>query len=251
MSLEQVKDRTSSASGEDGGLFDEMVVAYSLRRKTAQDFLVSALAESHSKSFRSYIHRVQFTTVGDASVLGEPFLPRMLKSGKELSTNTRSLEDTWELSISPELDEPLHILTRNLEFLVRALSTATYRRVWREALARLQDQLWQEILLRQSFTTFGAAQFLRDGSAIFAVVDRYIPGGSAAMTTLHEGMRLLNLPVETEGGDLTLKQASDRVFVDNDEARKVLEELQLESLTPQNARYILQRRVENSEDVEW
>jgi hypothetical protein len=64
-------------------------------------------------------------------------------------------------------------------------------------------------------------------------------------------MRLLNLPVESEGGGLTLKQASDRVFVDNDEARKVLEELQLESLTPQNARYILQRRVENSEDVEW
>jgi hypothetical protein len=75
MSLEQVKDRTSSATGEDGGLFDEMVVAYSLRRKTAQDFLVSALAESHSKAFRSYIHRVQFTTVGDASVLGEPAYP--------------------------------------------------------------------------------------------------------------------------------------------------------------------------------
>jgi len=229
MSLEQVKDRTSSATGEDGGLFDEMVVAYSLRRKTAQDFLVFALVESHSKAFRSYMHRVQFTTVGDASVL----------------------EDTWELSISPELDEPLHILTRNLEFLAKALSTATYRRVWREALTRLQDQLWQEVLLRQSFTTFGAAQFLRDGSAIFALVDRYIPGGSAAMATLHEGMRLLNLPVEMEGGGLTLKQASDRVFVDNDEARKVLEELQFESLTPQNARYILQRRVENSEDVEW
>lgn len=80
-------------------------------------------------------------------------------------------------------------------------------------------------------------------------------------------MRLLNLPVEsrrsssqddegtksaaTNGSGLTLKEASDRVFIDNDEARKVLEELQLESLTPQNARYILQRRVENGENVEW
>lgn len=165
-------------------------------------------------------------------------------------------EDTSQLSISPELDEPLHILSRNLEFLAKALSTATYRRVWREALAKLQDQLWNDVLLRQSFTTFGAAQFLRDGSAIFALVDRYIPSGSSVMAALHEGMQLLNLPVEIEGegegaNGMTLKQASDRVFVDNDEARKVLEELGLEFLTPQNARYILQRRVENSEDVEW
>lgn len=74
------------------------------------------------------------------------------------------------------------------------------------------------------------------------------------MAALHDGLQLLNLSVEIEGecaSGITLKKASDRVFVDNDEARKVLEELQLESLTPQNARYILQRRVENSEDVEW
>lgn len=72
------------------------------------------------------------------------------------------------------------------------------------------------------------------------------------MASLQDGMRLLNLPVESDGGDLTLKEASDRVFMDNDEARRVLEELQLDALTqPQNARYILQRRVENSENVEW
>lgn len=71
MSFDEVKDRTSNATGEDGGLFDEMVVAYSQRRKTAQDFLVSALAESHSKAFRPYVSRVQYTTVGDSSELGK------------------------------------------------------------------------------------------------------------------------------------------------------------------------------------
>jgi RAD50-interacting protein 1 len=112
--------------------------------------------------------------------------------------------------------------------------------------------------MRQSFTTFGATQFSRDGSALFALVDRYIPSGSAAMASLHDGMRLLTLPVEADdqgegarGKALTLKEASDRVFVDNDEARKVLDELQLDTLTPQKARNILQRRVENSENVEW
>lgn len=109
--------------------------------------------------------------------------------------------------------------------------------------------------MRQTFTSFGAKQFLHDGRAIFNLVDRYIPGGSGAMATLYEGMQLLNLPVEdqSEGGPkcMTLKDASDRVFTDNSEARGVMEELGLDLITPQNARSILQRRVENNEDVEW
>jgi RAD50-interacting protein 1 len=176
-------------------------------------------------------------------------------------------EDSWQLTTSPELDEPLHVLTRNFEFLTKALSTAAFRRIWREALGKLQDQLWNDALLRHHFTTFGATQFLRDGEAVFSLIERYIPGGSAAMSTLYDGMRLLSLPVDSQSSSsqdeegkksaatqysgLTLKEASDRVFIDNEEARKVLEELHLESLTPQNARYILQRRVENGENVEW
>lgn len=147
----------------------------------------------------------------------------------------------------------MDILTRNLGFLARTLSTATFRRIWREALNRLQDQLWNEVLLRQTFTTSGAAQFQRDSHAIFALVDRYIPGGSSAMSDLQDGITLLSLPVELEGENkgLTLKEASDRVFQDNDEARKVLEELHVTEITPQAARNILQKRVENSENVEW
>ncbi|KAK7408276.1 hypothetical protein QQX98_009534 [Neonectria punicea] len=230
MSYDDVKDRTSAAvgqEGDDGALFDETVAAYSLRRKASQELLVSALVASHSKAFRAYTTRVQWTTVGDTAVLDD-------------------------LTITPELDEPLRILRRNFDFLVKSLSTSTFRRVWRDALAKLQDLLWQDVLLRQSFTTYGAAQFLRDGTAISALVERYIPGGSSALDSLHEGLRLLTLPVDaSETVGLTLKEASDRVFTDNDEARKVLEELGLGALSPPNARNILQRRVENNENVGW
>ncbi|KAM5352021.1 hypothetical protein ACJ41O_004744 [Fusarium nematophilum] len=230
MSYDDVKGRTSTAVGqerEDGALFDETVTAYSMRRKAAQELLVGALVESHSKAFRAYSTRVQWTTVGETAVLDEA-------------------------TITPELDEPLRILQRNFDFLIKALSTAAFRRIWRDALGKLQDHLWQSVLLRQSFTTYGATQFRRDGAALVAVVERYIPGGSSTLDSLTEGMRLLGLPIEAgEPGGLTLKEASDRVFKDNDEARKVLEELQLEELTPQNARNILQRRVENNENVGW
>lgn len=130
---------------------------------------------------------------------------------------------------------------------MKALSTAAFRRIWREALDKLQDTIWTEVLMRQNFTTFGAAQFLRDLHAIASLVNRYIPDGSAALASLWDGVRLLNLPLEAQEGGVSLKQASDRVFTDNAEAKKLLEELDIETLTPANARQILQRRVENSE----
>ncbi|KAH8706717.1 TIP-1 family-domain-containing protein [Ilyonectria robusta] len=230
MSYDDVKNRTSATGGDegdDGALFDETVAAYSQRRKAGQDLLVGALVESHSKAFRAYCTRVQWTTVGDTAVLDD-------------------------LTITPELDEPLRILRRNFDFLAKALSTAAFRRVWRDALSKLQDLLWNDVLLRHSFTAYGAAQFHRDGTAISTLIEHYITGGSSALDSLHEGLRLLNLPVEaSEEGALTLKEGSDRVFTDNDAARKVLEELELEALSPPVARKILLRRVENSENVGW
>ncbi len=111
--------------------------------------------------------------------------------------------------------------------------------------------LWTDVLMRQSFTTFGAAQFVRDVHAILSLVERYVPDGSGfVLASLSDGAKLLSLPVgpPDDGGDvMTLKQASDRVFTDNTEAKKVLQELDIDTLTPANARHILQRRVENSE----
>lgn len=160
-------------------------------------------------------------------------------------------DDALQLSISPELDELLHVLRRNLDFLHRALSAASFRRVWRDALERLQDTLWNDVLLKQSFTSLGAAQFAHDGAAVCALVDGYMAGGSAALAALCDGTRLLGLPVDGGAGVVTLGQASDRAFTDNDEARRLLDDLQLKALTPLNARYILQRRVENGENIEW
>ncbi|KJZ76781.1 hypothetical protein HIM_03658 [Hirsutella minnesotensis 3608] len=222
---------TSAGADAESGIFDETVAAYLKRRRAAEELLVGALADSHSKAFRSYINQVQWTTVGETAVL----------------------DDQSQLTVTPELDEPLHILKRNLDFSSKALSTASFRRVWHDALERLQDTLWNGVLVRQSFTTLGAAQFSHDGSTIFALVDRYIPGGSATLTTLREGILLLNLPTATEEGPdgVTLKEASDRAYTNNNEARTLLEELGLGALTPMNARHVLERRVENNENIGW
>ncbi|KAK1251690.1 hypothetical protein MKX07_007169 [Trichoderma sp. CBMAI-0711] len=229
---DDLKERTVAAvdeGNENGAIFDETIAAYTNRRKAGEGLLVGALVESHSKALRAYTHNVQWTTVGESA----------------------TPDDSSALSITPELDEPLSVLKRNLEFLGKALSAASYRRVWRDALDKLQDLLWSSVLTRQTFTTLGAAQFAHDCASIFSLVDRFIPNGSAALEALREGLVLLNLPASAEGEGMTLKQASDRAFRDNDEARRVLEELELVALTPLNARQILQKRVENNENVGW
>ncbi|GAB1317546.1 TIP-1 family-domain-containing protein [Madurella fahalii] len=225
MSYDHVRDRTSAAVGseEDNGvLFDETIAAYSQRRQRAQEFLSEALVDSHRKAFKAYLHRPQWSTIAeDASPA--------------------------DLAVTVELDEPLIILKRDLDFLSRALGTAVFRRVWREAFEKLNNTLWSEVLMSHKFTASGAAQFMRDVHAISALVERYIPDGSSSLGSLSDALRLLNLPVEVQEGTMSLKHATDMVFTDNTEAKKVLNELEIDSLTPANARQILQRRVENAE----
>jgi RAD50-interacting protein 1 len=112
----------------------------------------------------------------------------------------------------------------------------------------MQAMLWTDVLMSHKFTALGAMQFMRDLNAIISLVERFIPNGMAPLGGLLDAVRLLNLPISPEGqGEVSLKIASDRVFTDNTEAKKMLEELGIDTLTPANARKVLQRRVENNE----
>ncbi|KAK4250015.1 RINT1-like protein [Corynascus novoguineensis] len=224
MSYDHVRDKTSAAVGkeEDSGvLFDETIAAFSQRRKRAEEFLSESLVESHRKAFKAYLHRPQWSTIAD--------------------------DASGDLGVTAELDEPLLVLKRDLGFLQRALGTAVFRRVWREALEKLNNTLWSDVLMSHKFTASGAAQFSRDLQAISALIERYIPDGSSSLDSLSDAIRLLNLPVDAPEGGMSLKRATDMIFTDNTEAKKVLDELQIDSLTSANARQILQRRIENAE----
>jgi len=243
MSYDQVKDRTSSAVGteeDSGALFDETIAAYSARRKRAEEFLSEALVDSHRKIFRAYLSRPQWTTIADDT-------------------------DSYQLAITPELEEPLRVsldhgremgqaadcdqvLKRDFDFLCRALGTAAFRRVWRVALEKLNALLWNDVLMSNKFTTSGASQFIQDVRAITALIERYIPDGSSSLGSLCEALQLLNLPIEAKEENMTsLREVADLVFTDNAEAKSVLDRLEIDMLTPANARQILQHRVEIAE----
>lgn len=229
-------------------MFDETITSYKNRRKGAEGYLVSALLAAHQKAFRSYLSKTEWSIIGSDSD-GKRQIPNFPSSRiheVHLTKSHSSKVDTSSLSITPELDEPLRTMRKNFEFLQPALSTTVFRRVWREVLGKLSDQLWEGVLMRNTFTTLGAAQLVRDLEAVTALVDRFIPDGSSALVAVLEGAAVLNLPLEpADAAALGLQQASDRFFKDNTEAKAALEELGIETLTPAHARQVVQKRVEN------
>lgn len=140
-------------------------------------------------------------------------------------------------------------LKQQMNFLHRALAYPPFRRIWRAAFEYLQDLLWKDVLLRQDFTTLGAARFRQDLLAIQSVVNSVASetGTAFGMPRLNEGVALLNLRLEIDEGhdpQLSLGDASHKIFAGNAEAEEVLQNLGMTHLSRNDARSILQRRVE-------
>jgi hypothetical protein len=91
-------------------------------------------------------------------------------------------------------------LTDYLTFLHKALGKVPLRRVCRQLCHAIQTFLWDQLLVRNSFSTAGATQLKTDLTALCAIIDQYVGTGQAerGMRRLHDGVALLSLPVKSE-----------------------------------------------------
>lgn len=130
-------------------------------------------------------------------------------------------------------------------FLRDTISYAAYRRIWRECFDTLQDLLFQEVLLKQTFTTLGAARLMGDIDAIQSVVDSTSRGAGSAlsMPKLKDGVTLLNVPLEAAEGRMSLKEVYEKICSAT-QSDEVFEQLGLTRLTSLEARKIMQNRIE-------
>jgi hypothetical protein len=139
-----------------------------------------------------------------------------------------------------------------MDYLHKTLSYPTFRRIWRVVFDTLQDLLWNELLVKQDFTTLGAARLMQDILAIKSIVDlstsSFGPGTALGMPKLREGVQLLNLPLEAQTpNDVSLAEAAKGIYSSNSEASAILERLGFSHLSRADARIVLGRRVEASE----
>jgi hypothetical protein len=137
-----------------------------------------------------------------------------------------------------------------MAYLYKTISYTSFMRIWRQAISTLEDLLWGEVLLKQDFTTLGAARFAQDLRGIQNVFGMYFDMGtesSFTMMRLAQGIRLLNLPVKAEEGEMSLLEAAEKIFASREDCEAVLRTLSLDLLGNTHARQIMQRRVEASD----
>ncbi|KAJ5887957.1 hypothetical protein N7495_007998 [Penicillium taxi] len=243
MSIAEVASRTSPAvtntgssndgTPSDGALFDETASAYRRLRLRSESIITSTLASNINTALKPYSRVSTWTT------LSSP-LDGAIPS---------------HLSLSPDLAPTIRSLATQLSFLSKALGMAPLRRVSRQLLLSIQNYIWDHVLTRNTFSATGAAQIASDIEQLSTAIDNSLAVTGHAgdslqiMKKLNEGLRLLNLSTDSEarnadetGADLW--SVEKRLFRDNESARAMLAELEIDSLTEAEARSILKRRVE-------
>lgn len=246
MSVAEVASRTSpavanhdpaSAQTSEGALFDETASAYRHLRLQSESILTSTLTSNVTTALRPYSRLATWATLSTPS------------AGATTSS----------LALSSDLAHPMRVLSTQLNFLARALGVAPLRRVSRQLLLSIQNYIWDNVLMRNNFSETGAAQLASDVDHLCSVVDNalglagHVGGSTRIVKKLNEGLRILNLRAaadpsaenaEGDGATLELWDVEKRLFKDNESARAVLAELEIDGLAEAEGRSVLERRVE-------
>ncbi|KAL5334020.1 TIP-1 family-domain-containing protein [Aspergillus crustosus] len=249
MSVADVASRTSPAIHTDqaqaespgGALFDETASAYRRLRMRSESIITSTLTDNVRSALKSYSRVSTWATISSHSAAANAPLPP-----------------------SADLAPAMRTLSTTISFLSRALGVAPLRRIVRQILLATQTYLWSNILLRNTFSISGAAQLASDIDHLCNVVDvalgsaAPLGGSKSIIQKLHDGLFILNLHIQAPKADqqgepatknkpdngLDLWNVEKRLFRDNESAREVLAELDIETLTETEARSVLEKRVE-------
>ena len=229
MSLQYIEERTSGALGhpeESGTLFDVTAVNYQRLRTRAEASIQDMLSRSIRELLRPY-----------GSV-------NLWSSLSSVPSNS--------LALSAELDATVQQLDEYLSFLAKVLSQVPLRRIVRHIALIIQTYLWDSVLMRNTFSASGIAQFQRDIDAVWGTIDRWVGErqGEMSMRKLKEALILMQLPVQNKNGNEgdkdvspTLQEVDRKVFEDQVGAREVLDELGFEVLELRDVRNVLQRMI--------
>ncbi|KAE8335920.1 hypothetical protein BDV24DRAFT_155604 [Aspergillus arachidicola] len=248
MSVADVASRTSQAvaNGNDhgeaseGALFDETASAYRRLRLRSESVITSTLTSNMRTALKPYSRVSTWATI--SAGLASPLPP------------------------TSDLAPAMRTLSTEISFLSRTLGIAPLRRIVRQVLLSIQTYVWNNVLTRNMFSAAGATQLISDVEHLCNVIDvalgpaAQVSSSASVFRKLNEGLTLLGLSISgskaAEDGSasqdsdrqgtapLGLWEVEKRLFKDNESARVVLGELNIETLSEAEARSVLERRVE-------
>lgn len=259
LKVEEVADKTSTTirSNQTGdnldtdgsGLFDQTALAYRRLRTRSEGEMVRFFDHNLKAALRPYINFDQWSSLSEApsDLLGVP--PSSSLDGLFQTTETL------------------------LGYLARVLAPASLMRVIKHYCVALQREIYDNVLMKQTFSSAGSTQLTRDISEIKTQVERHSKLGAAigpSLKRLEEAAYLLSLDASKGAGqadedgwgfddnedlddgiqvDEDLKnpglwKVERLLFESNEAARKALGEMGLDHLSEGEARNVLKRRVE-------
>ena len=260
LNMEDVASKTSPTihtSLEDGGsvdgaLFDETATSYRKLKERTEAEMLRALERDIRNSLSAFTRSSQWSSISSGEF--EP----------------------GNLAPSSSLDVALQVLSYQLGFLATVLGPASLNRLGRQICLIVEREVYEQVLLRHSFSSAGVAQLRRDVSAVESTIDAasHITGiASRSMSKLEQALTLAGLPVavpedtdgrkvsdgwgfdddDADGTDtdtsdesdvLTLNDISVKLFRSNAAARKILARIGCDLLSENDARTILERRID-------
>lgn len=264
LTVEDVASKTSTTiapvgeaarTGDDGALFDETAASYRRLKERADAEILRALDRDVRNSLAAFSRSSQWSSISSGEFEPENLAP------------------------SSSLDPALQVLSSQLGFLATVLGPASLNRIVRQVCLVVEKEIYDNILLRHSFSSAGVAQLRRDVSALHGIIDsasRITRIAQRGMPKLGQALSLIELPLSTsddendgpkgkdewgfddeedadtdtdsshETGDkvLTLNDVSAKLFQSNAAARKVLTRIGCGLLSEADARSILGHRID-------
>ncbi|CAO3570497.1 unnamed protein product [Mortierella alpina] len=137
---------------ENGTIFDESVKGFGSLSKRIQELIVRNITKDVFGSMKSYVSLRSWPQIEISAM--DPQSPG-------LQDPPVSHHD-HEGDVSPELYQPLTILTHSLDFLAATMPVRQFPTLYRQVAMEMQDFMWQKIIMKNSFSELGGLQFARD-----------------------------------------------------------------------------------------
>ncbi|KAK3841355.1 MAG: TIP-1 family-domain-containing protein [Linnemannia gamsii] len=151
------EDEPNKKLDENGTIFDESIRGFTALSKRIQDLIIRNITKEVFSSMKPYVSlaswpQIEFSTMDSR----QPYSPTQTSQDQQFL----SLQENDD--ISPELYQPLNILTHSFEFLSAALPTKLFITFYRQIALEMQDYIWQRVMMKNSFSELGGMQFTRD-----------------------------------------------------------------------------------------
>ncbi|KAF8930256.1 hypothetical protein BGZ58_008360 [Dissophora ornata] len=144
---------------ENGTIFDEPVKAFDQLSKRIQELIVRNITKEVFASIKPYVSLRSWPQIEFSAPENNGRQPQSpLQTFPEHHIFSQHDND----DVSPELYQPLTILTHALEFLATALPTKPFTMLYKLTAQEMQDFFWQKIIMKNSFSELGGLQFARD-----------------------------------------------------------------------------------------